>query len=245
MPMLLQACLNGTRVRGEQAALPVTPEELAEAAVGALAAGADALHIHPRRADGAQSLGADDQARALAAIRARLPHAPVGVSTAAWIEPNQARRLALVRGWVVRPDFASVNLAEPGALDLCAALLERGVGVEAGLASEADARLLLASGLAPRCLRILIEPGGATPEESLATAERIIAALDSVPSPDQPPRLLHGADAGAWPVLRAALARGYDTRIGFEDTLTLPDGAQARSNAELVTAAHRLMAPRL
>jgi uncharacterized protein (DUF849 family) len=31
--------------------------------------------------------------------------------------------------------------------------------------------------------------------------------------------------------------RGYDTRIGFEDTLLLPNGAQAASNVALVTEA--------
>jgi uncharacterized protein (DUF849 family) len=35
----------------------------------------------------------------------------------------------------------------------------------------------------------------------------------------------------------AARARGYATRIGFEDTLTLPDGGVARGNGELVRAA--------
>jgi uncharacterized protein (DUF849 family) len=35
----------------------------------------------------------------------------------------------------------------------------------------------------------------------------------------------------------AARARGYATRIGFEDTLTLPDGEVARGNGELVRAA--------
>ena len=35
-------------------------------------------------------------------------------------------------------------------------------------------------------------------------------------------------------------SRGRDIRIGFEDTLVLPDGAVARENAELVVAAARL-----
>jgi len=35
----------------------------------------------------------------------------------------------------------------------------------------------------------------------------------------------------------AAGARGYATRIGFEDTLTLPGGGMAGGNGELVRAA--------
>jgi len=54
----------------------------------------------------------------------------------------------------------------------------------------------------------------------------------------QTPRLLHGFDTTAWPLLKVALQRGYDTRIGLEDTLTLPDGRKASGNAELVMVAH-------
>jgi len=50
----------------------------------------------------------------------------------------------------------------------------------------------------------------------------------------QPPRLLHGSDATTWAVLDAALSYGYDTRVGLEDTLTLPDGSQTQGNAQLV-----------
>ncbi|MFJ4618591.1 3-keto-5-aminohexanoate cleavage protein [Streptomyces sp. NPDC088812] len=43
-----------------------------------------------------------------------------------------------------------------------------------------------------------------------------------------------------WPVLRLAGRLGLATRIGLEDTLVLPDGRRALSNAQLVTAAlHR------
>jgi uncharacterized protein (DUF849 family) len=53
----------------------------------------------------------------------------------------------------------------------------------------------------------------------------------------QTPRLLHGFEHSAWPLLDIALQRGYDTRIGFEDTLFMPDGSRAPSNAALVAAA--------
>ena len=35
--------------------------------------------------------------------------------------------------------------------------------------------------------------------------------------------------------------RGYDTRVGLEDTLALPDGTRARDNAELVAMAWRIL----
>jgi uncharacterized protein (DUF849 family) len=233
--MLIKACLNGSRARGAHPALPLTPEELAREARSAVEASAGALHIHPYRADGAQSLEAGDVAAAVAAIRAACPGVPVGVTTIALAAPDPARRLALVRSWTRLPDFASVNFAEAGAADLCTALLDMGVGVEPGLATAADAQLLIDSALADRYLRLLLEPEEQDLDAALATVVAIEAALDA--GGVQTPRLLHGIEATAWPLLDVALDRGYDLRIGLEDTLLLPDGQPAAGNAQLVVAA--------
>ncbi|MBA2681637.1 MAG: 3-keto-5-aminohexanoate cleavage protein [Ktedonobacteraceae bacterium] len=233
--MLIKACLNGAREPGEHPTLPLTAEDLTLDAALVVAAGAGALHIHPRAADGKQSLAAQDQAAAISAIRARCPGVPVGVSTAIWIEPDVALRLQYVREWTVLPDFASVNFEEPGVGELCGVLLERGIGVEAGISSIADVELLLKSGLAGRCLRILIEPVEEEIAAALAASNAVIQALDEAHI--QIPRLLHGFDATVWPMLDTALHHGYDTRIGLEDTLTLPDESPASGNEELVALA--------
>ncbi len=232
---LIKACLNGSRAPGDHLALPLTPSELAREARGTVDAGAGALHVHPRQADGRQTLEAVACTAALTAIRAACPSIPVGFSTGRWIEPDVERRRVLVATWQELPDFVSVNLSEPGALDLCKDLLARGIDVEAGLWTPDDARLLLDSGLADRCLRLLIEPMDEGVDAALETVRGIERRLDTVCV--RPPRLLHGTGATAWPVLAVALQRGYDTRIGFEDTLTLPDGRPARDNAALVAAA--------
>ena len=39
-----------------------------------------------------------------------------------------------------------------------------------------------------------------------------------------------------------AARRNYETRTGFEDTMTLPDGSRAENNAALVAAAVRIVA---
>ena len=233
--MLIKACLNGSRMAGEHPMLPLTPEELARDAQLVVAAGAGALHIHPRRADGQQSLAAQDQAAALAAIRARCPGIPIGVSTIFFIDSNVALRLQHVQEWTILPDFASVNFDEPGAIELCNALLARGIGVEAGLSSVEEAQLLVKSNIADHLLRVLIEPGEEEPEAALSNSSAIIRCLDE--NHIRLPKLLHGFGNAAWPILESALQRGYDTRIGLEDTLILPDRRPARDNAELVTFA--------
>ncbi len=235
--MLIKACLNGSREPGDHPALPLLPNELARETQRSVNAGAGAVHIHPRRADGAMTLAAQECDAAVAAIRKQCPGVPLGVTTAAWIEPDEKQRLRLIQAWTVLPDFASVNFSESGTPDLCAALLTKGIGVEAGLSNAEDAQLLLKMGITDRCLRILIEPVEEEFEPTLAVVEAIEHVLNEAKV--QLPRLLHGSDATAWPLLGVALQRGYDTRIGLEDTLLLPDGRQARDNAELVTLAYQ------
>ena len=43
--------------------------------------------------------------------------------------------------------------------------------------------------------------------------------------------------------MRVAAARGFSTRVGLEDGVTLPGGRVAASNAELVSAAVGILRP--
>ena len=233
--MLLKAAINGARNPGEHPALPLQPGELALSAAAALRAGAGAVHLHVRARSGRESLAAADVDVTLAALRSACDAAPLGISTGAWIEPDPSARLAAVRGWRTLPDFASVNFDETGAVELAQVLLGRGVAVEAGLASSEAARVLVGSGLGSSCLRVLLEPA----EPELALALRTVAEVETILAGARvgTPRLLHGTGPTAWPLLVEARRRGYDARIGLEDTLVLPDGRVACDNADLVSAA--------
>ena len=234
--MRLQAAINGSRAPAEHPALPVQPDQLAAAAKACVAAGAGAVHFHVRSPDGRESLAAADVARTVSAVRTGSRGAPIGISTGAWIEPDPDRRLALVRRWHVIPDFASVNFHEPGAVEIAEELLELGVGVEAGIPDADSAELLVRSLLEDRCLRVLLEPQEPDPSAALETVAAIERVLGDY-AQDGTPRLLHGVDATAWPLLRAAARRGYDGRIGLEDTLRRPGGEPAGDNLDLVKAA--------
>lgn len=243
---MLKVCLNGRRGTDEHPAVPVTPDQLAEASWRSVEAGAEAVHLHPRDESGAETLAVAEVGAVIAAVR-EVAGVPVGVSTGAWIEADPERRAALVRSWGElasdqRPDFASVNLFEEGWREVFEALFEAGIGVEAGLWSPGDARRLVEAGLADRCLRLLLEPVRETSAtEALESAREMSRVLDDAGI--ETPRLLHGKDATAWPVLRHAAAEGYGMRVGFEDTLTLPDGEPARDNAQLVAVAREAAAP--
>lgn len=235
--MLIQAALNGSRTHDENPAVPISPAELAASAKDAIAAGAGELHFHVRAADGRESVASADVAATVTALRALVPRIPFGVSTGLWILPDAAKRHIAVAGWNVLPDYASVNFKEEGAVELAQLILSRGMGIEAGFTDLRGIEVFLESGLAPRCLRILLEPQEPDFEAALQTVAAIESALDR--GGIRIPRLLHGFNESAWAVIEAAVARGYDTRVGFEDILTLPNGMPAPSNAALVSEAIR------
>ena len=233
---LLQAALNGPRTKEDHPAVPSSPAELARDAVACVAAGAAALHLHPRDAEGRERLDPEVVQSAVAEIRASCG-VPVGVSTGAWIEPDLERRLAHVRAWR-GPDYASVNVEEDGFADVMRALLEAGVGIEAGVWSVEDAERLAASGLGGRVLRVLVEIVEPPPEGALQRVADIHRALEDHGL--TAPRLQHGEGEVAWAVLTDAVRRGLDTRAGLEDMLTGPDGGPVAGNAAVIGAAREL-----
>jgi uncharacterized protein (DUF849 family) len=238
---LLTACLNGATTRAEHPALPLTPAELAAEARAAAAGGARAIHVHPRSASGEQSLDPVDVLPAVAAIRAATG-LPVGVTTGIWTVAGDASlRLALVAGWTGpdKPDFASVNVNEPGTDDLANLLIDSlGIPVEAGVWTVADADTLTGSALATRVFQVLIEPTSRVPSEAIAVASQASASL--LERGVAVPQVHHGYDLTTWDVIRWAVGAGFHIRVGLEDTTVLPDGSVAAGNGDLAAAAMRL-----
>jgi len=234
--MLLQAALNGPLTKDDHPAVPITPAELRADAEACERAGARAFHVHPRDEEGRERMLPVVVDRAVAAVR-NGTRWPVGVTSDADIEMETRRRVTFVQQWR-EPDWTSVNLHEPAAVEIARAALGARIGVEAGLWSVEDAEVLLSSGLADRIDRVLVEPAGGDVQERLETAAAIHAVLDH--GDVDAPRLQVGVGAAAWPLLEDAVRRRIDARIGFEDTLLLPDGSIAPHNADLVAAARAI-----
>jgi uncharacterized protein (DUF849 family) len=228
----VKACINGARTPDQHPGLPVTPDELAAEAQAAHGAGARAVHLHPKTADGVDSLLAAEVDAAVAAVRRAVPGLPLGVTTGFWALPDAAQRVRAVQSWSVLPDFASLNWHEPGSPELAEVLLGRGLGVEVGIFHAEAAASWAASDIAQHCLRVMIELDA---DGDVATADELIGMVRAAGSPA--PVLLHGLDDSCWPLLDHAGVRGVQTRIGMEDTLLLPDGSTAPGNAALVAAA--------
>jgi len=234
--IFLQAALNGDRIHP---AAPRTPNAIAEAARKAVHAGAQSVHVHAFDDAGRETLDGAACSRVLRAIRALLPEAPISLTTSATIVPDPGERLRLVEAWEEMPDLITANQGEQGIVELCELLLPRGVGFEAGLLSIEDARAFLLSGLASRCRRVLIEPLDADPEIAIEHAARMEDIVVSAGITLE--QVHHGYGMACWAVNRRAVGRGHGIRTGLEDVTLLPDGQEARDNADLVVAAARLI----
>ena len=236
---MLQACLNGNRTRDFHAAVPLSASDLVRDAQACREAGAQQLHVHPRDDEGQETFDPAIIADTLTVLRRSLPGMPVGLSTREGILGDPVSRAEVFASWTVLPDYVSVNLSESDAPEVMRLFMERGVGIEAGLASAADAERFVALPEAAQCLRVLIE----IEEQDIAMAEAVskdvTAVLDAVGS--TLPRQLHGFDATQWPLYALAVKHGLDQRIGLEDGKLLPDGRLARSNAEMIAAAVALL----
>lgn len=219
---MLQACLNGSRTAEEHPALPLTPERLAEDAADVAALGVTSVHIHPRDVIGAPTLVGPEVATTIATVRAAVPGIEISVSTNV-----PGNRTTLIASWAPlaagRPDIASVHVDEPGWRTLAQALHQVNVAVELVVESPVPLEDL---------------PRGVTRITVAATGQNAETLLRQV-EPLGLPILLHGRNADAWPVFSYAATLEHHVRMGLEDTLHMPDGRTAKTNAELIAMARR------
>lgn len=236
---------NGARRgKADHPALPITPEELAEAAQDAIAAGAAAVHLHVRDDDGRHSLDPDRYEAAIAAIRARVGREPViQISTESAGLYGPEEQIGLVRAlW---PEAVSVAIRELLPDDDPATerrarvffweLAEARVWTQFILYDRTDIarwqrlreREVIA---AARPFVLLVLGRGA----SMARLPEMLAALD----PADPARpvdwMVCGFDRMELPAAAVALALGGHVRVGFENNLHLADGRLAPGNAALL-----------
>ncbi|MGV6872624.1 3-keto-5-aminohexanoate cleavage protein [Pseudochelatococcus sp. B33] len=234
--MIVQACINGARPFGYHPRLPLTTEAMALDAMACIAAGAAEIHVHPRGADGRESLSAVDET--MRAMRQACPGTLVGVSTGAWIEGDEKRTRDCIAAWRVLPDYASANLSERDAPAILELLHDIGVRVEAGLATVADARRFVALPACHRVSRVLIEIEEQDPKEADRIADGIAQVLQEAGVAR--PILLHGFDATVWHFVERARQRRWSTRVGLEDGRHRARGEVTGGNADLVADAVRI-----
>jgi len=156
---MIQCALNGDYGPRDHPDVPVSLEQLVRDAVACHEAGAGSVHLHPRRpGDGIESLAAEVHDAVVGAVRAAAPGLEISCSTQEGIDLGDASdRVAAVRSWATPPDVVSLNLAEVGVIELGSALLELGIGIEAGVFTLGGADALLSAPWGHRVRRVLVE----------------------------------------------------------------------------------------
>lgn len=227
------------RTKREHPALPITPEEIAETASACASAGATALHLHVREADGRHSLDPGRYREAMAAVSEAAPGLAIQVTTerAGMVGEGEPRACleALRPGWASLAVREASEDAADALYGFCAA---EGVRLQHILFDAADAALL-----ARRRAAGVVRPG----------QNEVILVLGAYAPPQEgapdamPARIAAlGADT-LWSVCafgraeqacltRAAALGAASVRAGFENNLQRPDGALWRDNADAVAA---------
>lgn len=240
--MFLKAAINGGRSREENGAVPLSPEEIAQAASRATALGAGVVHAHARTANGDQTIHPDEIGAMVRAVRAVDPSVIIGTTTGLWTCSGHEERMQLLAAWPedALPDFASVTFAEEGGAEAAQLVIDRGMVLESAVWSMADIPGLLDSPTLHENVRILIEPEDEDPDAAVAACREMAAAIRAAGVTAS--LLYHGYDQTTWPIVRAAIEDGVETRIGYEDVLELPDGTVADNNEVMITAVFELAA---
>jgi uncharacterized protein (DUF849 family) len=239
---VLTCALTGPiAAKTDNANLPTTPEEIAEAARGAHEAGAAVMHVHVRDEQGRPTADLEIARRTVGLIEESCP-ALVQLSTGVGLDVPFEEREKLVEA---RPRMASLNPCSMSFADgefrnpptgvrrLAARMQELGVKPELEIYDTGHLEVALAlcdEGLIPEPLQFSIVMGirGGMP----ATPTALVELVGRLPEG----AVWQAIAIGRWNLSMTAigLAMGGNARTGMEDTLMLRRGAPAESNAQLV-----------
>jgi 3-keto-5-aminohexanoate cleavage enzyme len=227
--------------------LPITPEQIAESAIGAAQAGAAILHLHARRADESPAWERDAYRAFIPAIREARPEAVICVSTSGRDVSELERRAdVLALDSDARPDMASLTLgslnfrreasmnAPDAILALAERMAERGIRPEleifdTGMAYLAHELLFRGTLAAPLYANLIL--GG--PNTAPATAGALSGLVAALPAGTV--WAAGGMGPFQLPMNAISVFMGGHVRTGLEDNPAL-DAArkQPATNRELV-----------
>lgn len=240
----LMVAPNGARrMRADHPNLPMTNVEIAATARACFDAGAGAIHLHVRDAKGRHSLDAGRYREAMAAVHETTPDMQIQITTESAGVYDVAAQMACLAA--LRPKAASVSVREmardPGlAAQIYALAAEVGTDVQHilyGPACVAQFQRWQVEGVIDAgAQNVICVLGSYAPARAALTAE--LAAFQTVMLPDQWWVCAFGASEHQ--VLHAALGRGANLRIGFENSIDDGLGTHA-SNAASITKFLKLL----
>ncbi len=258
--VVISAALTGVLATREQCpAIPYSPKEIADEAKRAADAGAAIVHIHARTPDGGPDWSVDTFAEILAEVRSRTD-VIINFSTGAVGVPAEDR-VAHIRE--LRPDIGALNM---GSMNYAIYSEKKKTFYHDHVFANPfkDIRFFLeamnSAGVRPEleCFDTghiantapLIDLGVLRPPYQFSlimgvlggipgTMRHLVNQVDTLPSGSH--WQVIGIGLNQWPLVASALAMGGNVRVGLEDNFYVEEGRMAKSNAELVEKAARLV----
>lgn len=240
-PAVLTTALTGPlATKEDNAALPVTPEEIAAAAKDAHDAGAAVVHVHLRDADQRPTADLDVARRTIGLIEESCP-ALIQLSTGVGVGVGLDERSKLVE---VRPAMATLNVCSmtfgsaefsnppDGVRRLAYRMGELSVKPELELYDGGHLEMALAlhaEGLLQEPLQFSLVMG--VLGGMAATPANLVALIDRIPKGSV--WQVIGIARHNLPMTAIGLAMGGNARTGMEDTLLVRRGQPATGNGEL------------
>lgn len=246
--LIITVALVGAEVtREHQPNLPLSPDEIAEAAYEAWKAGASIAHIHARDGQGGPSQDKDIYAEIISKIQAKCDII-VQVSTGGAVGMTPAERLQPV---TLKPEMATltvgtVNFGDdvfmntPRDIEIFAqAMLDHGVRPELEIFDVGmitNALRLLKKGLVREPLHFDFVLG--VPGAIAGTVENLLHMIRQIPEGST--WSVAGVGRAQLPLNTMAILLGGHVRVGFEDNVYYEKGVLASSNAQFVERIVRL-----
>lgn len=238
-PFIMVAPTGARRTKVDHPALPIILPEILAEAEACHAAGADALHLHVRDATGAHSLDHGLYMEALLALQETLPNLRVQITTESAGRYDVSAQLACLEALV--PEWASVSIREIArdpnlARRLYQGCAERGTVIQHILYDVDDLALLRAwqdDGIIPHEKTSVIFVLGRYTGQQNGTLRDLDVFLPHLGTDWEWMVCAFGPNEHL--CLEYAAQRGGDLRVGFENSLTLPDGTLHANNAASVT----------
>lgn len=246
--MVITCALTGAETTKEQQpALPVTPEELADAAEEARNAGAAIVHLHVRNDDGSPTADTKVFKKAIDLIRKK-SDVVVEITTGGAVGMSPGERIAPV---ALEPDMASLDC---GTVNFGNEYIVNTLPVMRQFASEMNKHRVHPT---LECFdvshvqssHILIKEGLIKPPYHYGFVMQVPAALSfsvktlSYMMDQMPPEsyfTVMGIGRMHIPGIYGAIASGGFIRVGFEDNIYYSRGRLAKSNGEFVERAVRV-----
>lgn len=268
-PTIITCAVTGNLTTREQHPdLPVTPDEIVAAALGAGEAGAAIVHLHVRDPDtGRGSMRLDLYAAVVEGIRAGNPDLILNVTTGEggrFVPSDADPRVAGAGSTLVAPDRRVAHIAalrpEICTLDLNTMWSGQAAVINPPHAVTAMAETIYAAGTRPeielfdsgdlQLAKYLLRTGELKGPllMSLVLGVRFGAPADPATmhflSSQLPPDSVwtgFGIGRAAFPMLAQSVLLGGHARIGMEDTVNIRDGESCRDNAQLVSRAGEIV----